>query len=59
MRHHNANRKFGRTMTQRKTLLKSLALSLIIRGKIETTEAKAKEIFRTKVLEHFRKAFGK
>jgi len=25
----------------------------------EETEAKAKEIFRTKVLEHFRKAFGK
>jgi hypothetical protein len=25
----------------------------------QETEAKAKEIFRTKVLEHFRKAFGK
>src|SRR3989304_6283328 len=44
MRHHNANRKFGRTMTQRKTLLKSLALALITRGKIETTLAKAKEL---------------
>src|SRR3972149_3015043 len=44
MRHHNANRKFGRTRNQRRTLLKSLALNLIIKGKIKTTEAKAKEL---------------
>jgi large subunit ribosomal protein L17 len=44
MRHHNANRKFGRTRNQRRTLLKSLALNLIIKGRIETTLAKAKEL---------------
>ncbi len=44
MRHHNANRKFGRERNQRKTLLKSLALNLIIKGKIKTTLAKAKEL---------------
>ena len=44
MRHHNANRKFGRKTDQRKALLRSLAYSLIMKGKIKTTEAKAKEI---------------
>lgn len=44
MRHHNANRKFGRKRNQRKALLKSLAHNLILKGKIETTEAKAKEL---------------
>lgn len=44
MRHHNANRKFGRTRNQRRTLLKSLALNLIIKGKIKTTDAKAREL---------------
>ncbi|MBX4199994.1 50S ribosomal protein L17 [Candidatus Parcubacteria bacterium] len=44
MRHHNANRKFGRERSQRKALLKSLAHSLITKGKIKTTEAKAKEL---------------
>jgi large subunit ribosomal protein L17 len=44
MRHHNANRKFGLKTDQRKALLRSLALSLVIREKIQTTEAKAKEL---------------
>lgn len=44
MRHHNSNRKFGRVAKQRGALLRSLAISLIIKGKITTTEAKAKEI---------------
>lgn len=44
MRHGNHNRKFGRKTDQRRALLKSLARSLVLRGKIMTTEAKAKEI---------------
>src|SRR3989344_9478625 len=44
MRHHNQNRKFGRIRKARKALLNSLARSLVLRQKIETTEPKAKEI---------------
>lgn len=44
MRHHNANRKFGREQGQRRALLRSLAEALIKKGKIRTTEAKAKEL---------------
>ncbi len=44
MRHHNTNRKFGRVRKQRKALLRSLAISLVDHEKIETTEAKAKEL---------------
>lgn len=44
MRHHNANRKFGRKTDQRAALLKSLARELFLHGKITTTEAKAKEV---------------
>lgn len=44
MRHHNNIRKFGRTKNQRHALLKGLMLSLIAHGRIETTEAKAKEV---------------
>ncbi len=44
MRHHNANRKFGRGKVQRKALLNSLVLNLIVREKIKTTLPKAKEI---------------
>jgi large subunit ribosomal protein L17 len=44
MRHHNANRKFGLPADQRKALLRSLARNLVVREKIETTEAKAKEL---------------
>lgn len=44
MRHGNVNRKFGRETGQRKALLRSLARSLVLRGKITTTIAKAKEI---------------
>jgi len=44
MRHHNTKRKFGRDKKQKKALLNSLALNLIVRGKIKTTEPKAKEL---------------
>ena len=44
MRHYNANRKFGRERDQRKALLRSLAYSLALKGKIKTTEPKAKEL---------------
>lgn len=44
MRHGNVNRKFGRERGQRKAMLASLARNLIIKGRIKTTEARAKEI---------------
>lgn len=44
MKHHRTNRKLGRERNQRKALLKSLARSLVLRGRIHTTEAKAKEV---------------
>src|SRR3989344_1793245 len=44
MRHHNNKRKFGLEKAQRNALLKGLIFALISEGKIQTTEAKAKEI---------------
>lgn len=44
MRHHNNVRKFGRNKNQRHALLKGLMLALIAHEKIQTTEAKAKEL---------------
>lgn len=44
MRHHNANRKFGREKNQRVALMRSLAYSLVLKGKIKTTEPKAKSL---------------
>jgi large subunit ribosomal protein L17 len=44
MRHGNHNRKFGRETDQRAALLRSLARSLVLKGRITTTEARAKEI---------------
>jgi large subunit ribosomal protein L17 len=44
MRHHNTNRKFGRTKDVRIAFLRSLARNLIRDEAIETTVARAKEI---------------
>ena len=45
-RHSYIGRKFGRERDQRRALLKGLATSLVISGKIETTFPKAKELVR-------------
>lgn len=57
MRHHNSKRKFGRTKNQRNALVNSLALNLIVREKIKTTEPKAKELrpFIEKIVTHAKK----
>src|SRR3989344_6448404 len=57
MRHHNTNRKFGRSKTQKRALLNSLALNLIVREKIKTTLPKAKELrpFIEKLVTHAKK----
>jgi large subunit ribosomal protein L17 len=44
MRHRKAGRSLRRTSEQRLALLRNLATSLIERGGIETTEAKAREL---------------
>lgn len=38
------NRKFGRTADHRKAMLRNMATSVILYGKIETTEAKAMDL---------------
>jgi len=44
MSYHKTGRKFGRVRKQRKALLSSLVGSLIEHEKIQTTEAKAREL---------------
>jgi len=44
VRHRKAGRQLRRTSEQRLALLRNLAISLIEKGAIETTEAKAKEL---------------
>jgi large subunit ribosomal protein L17 len=44
MRHGNHNRKFGRETDQRAALAQVFCVLLCLRGRIQTTEAKAKEI---------------
>jgi large subunit ribosomal protein L17 len=45
-RHGYIGRKFGRECDQRDALIKGLATSLVMHGKIETTFPKAKELVR-------------
>ena len=40
------NRKLGRTTDQRLAMLKNQTTDLLLHGKIETTEARAKEVLR-------------
>lgn len=44
MRHLNKGRKFHRKKSERRAFLKNLAGGLILKGRIETTEARAKEM---------------
>ncbi len=44
MRHQKAGRKFGRNPSQRRALLRQLAISMILHERITTTEAKAKTL---------------
>lgn len=44
MRHRNSGRKLGRNSTHRSALFNNLVTSLLTHGRIETTEAKAKEL---------------
>src|SRR3954453_23734356 len=44
MRHRKAGRKFKRSPSHRRMLLRNLATSLLEHGRIETTLAKAKEL---------------
>ena len=46
MRHQKAGRKFGRTMEHRKAMSRNLVTALLDHGRIETTEAKGKELRR-------------
>ncbi len=44
MKHHKAQRKFGREKNERKAFIRSLMINLIRHGSIETTLARAKEV---------------
>jgi large subunit ribosomal protein L17 len=46
MRHRNSGRKLGRNSSHRDALFNNLVTSLLTYGRIETTEAKAKELRR-------------
>lgn len=47
MRHKKSGRKFGRNTAHRRAMLRNLAGNLVVHERIETTDAKAKELRRT------------
>ncbi|MCE9644211.1 50S ribosomal protein L17 [Candidatus Parcubacteria bacterium] len=58
MKHHKKGRGLGRkSSSERQALLKSLSRSLVLHGKIKTTEAKAKELrpFIERMVTHSKK----
>lgn len=57
MRHHNKIKKLGRKKNARNALVKTLAVSLISKGRIKTTETKAKVLrpFVEKLVTHAKK----
>lgn len=61
MRHQNHERKFGRVKNQRKALFKTMLGSLVMKERIKTTEAKAKELKRKidRIINKAKKAQGK
>lgn len=46
MRHQKAGRKFGRNTSHRRAMFRNLAGNLVLNERIETTDAKAKELRR-------------
>src|SRR5882724_10157618 len=46
MRHRNSGRKFDRNTSSRRAMLRNLTANLILHERIETTDAKAKELRR-------------
>jgi len=46
MRHRNAGRKFDRDGSSRRAMFRNLAANLVLNERVETTEAKAKELRR-------------
>lgn len=60
MKHLKKGRKFGREKKQREALMKNLLGSLLSRGKIMTTEAKAKDlrVLAEKNLARVKKSFS-
>jgi large subunit ribosomal protein L17 len=47
MRHGNSGRKFDRNTSHRRAMLRNLTANLVLHERIETTDAKAKELRRT------------
>lgn len=46
MRHRKVGKSFGRTAQHRSAMLRNMATSLFLHGRVETTTAKAKELRR-------------